>query len=346
MPRTRSLAWSELKIGILTVAAILIAALLIIALTGERGLFWQRYRLKTRFSNVAGLKAGSPVRLAGVEIGSVKQLDFSGAQVEVLLEVAENMRPRITSRSVAYLGSISLLGESAVDLTAATEGDPVPDGGFVPQGRGPAQISDVAEGATNSLGEATKLLKDMREGRGTIGKLFTDDRLFRELDRFVTTAEEVTRNMNNGKGTIGKLLNDPKAAEALEASLKNMEAITRQINAGEGSLGRLLKDESFAKSLSGATDKVDTLAGRLNRGEGTAGKLLTDASLFNRLNSVSDRLDLLVTHLNEGQGTAGQLLKDKQLYENMNGAVNELRSLITDIRRDPKKFLNVKVSLF
>jgi phospholipid/cholesterol/gamma-HCH transport system substrate-binding protein len=50
--------------------------------------------------------------------------------------------------------------------------------------------------------------------------------------------------------------------------------------------------------------------------------------------------------VNDGQGTVGQLLKDKQLYENMNGAVADFRQLLTEIRKDPKKYLNVKVSIF
>ena len=53
-----------------------------------------------------------------------------------------------------------------------------------------------------------------------------------------------------------------------------------------------------------------------------------------------------MTKLNDGEGTAGQLLKDKQLYENMNGAVADLRALVADIRKDPRKFLNIKVSVF
>ena len=75
MPRTRSLAWSELKIGVLTITAIVIAVATIFLLTGGRGFFWQRYNLKTRFANVAGLKSGSPVRLAGVEVGTVTSVD-------------------------------------------------------------------------------------------------------------------------------------------------------------------------------------------------------------------------------------------------------------------------------
>ena len=43
MPRTRSLAWAELKIGLVSMFALVMAALLIFLLSGEGGFFWQRY---------------------------------------------------------------------------------------------------------------------------------------------------------------------------------------------------------------------------------------------------------------------------------------------------------------
>jgi phospholipid/cholesterol/gamma-HCH transport system substrate-binding protein len=76
------------------------------------------------------------------------------------------------------------------------------------------------------------------------------------------------------------------------------------------------------------------------------GKLLTDKELYDRFNSLASRVDRLTGDLEKGQGSMGQLLHDKQLYDNMNGAANELKSLIADIRKDPKKYLNVKVSIF
>src|SRR4051794_6370418 len=81
MPRTRSLAWSELKIGIVAVAAIGLAILLIVAVGGQGGFAWQRYELKTRFPNVQGLKSGAIVRLAGVDVGKVTSIDFAGSEV-------------------------------------------------------------------------------------------------------------------------------------------------------------------------------------------------------------------------------------------------------------------------
>ena len=346
MPRTRSLAWSELKIGILAVAALALAAVLIVAVGGQTGFAWQRYELKTRFDNVQGLKTGAIVRVAGVEVGKVTDVDFSGPQVEVKLSIREEMQTRVTTDSRASIGSLSLLGEPIVEISPASTGRPLKSGEYVPAGKNPGQISDVATSATQGLDEATALLKDIRAGKGTIGKLFTDEQMYKEFNELVDSANTVTGYLSKGNGTLGLLTRDPKAYNQLTAALTNLQDITRRINAGEGSLGQLLHDDKLAKSLSSTSANFDQISARLNRGEGTAGKLLTDKELYDRLNSVTNRLDDLTKNLNAGQGTAGQLLHDKQLYDNMNQAAGEIRSLIADIRKDPKKFLNVKVSIF
>lgn len=346
MPRTRSLAWSELKIGVLAVGAVIITVVTIFMLTGSRGFFWQRYRLKTRFSNVAGLKPGSPVRLAGVEVGTVSDVVLVGDQVDVSMEVNKGFQPRITSASLAKLGSVSLLGESAVDINPAGQGTPIPEWGYVPTGRAAAGISDITDSAGRGIEDLTGMIRDLRSGKGTAGKMLSDDQLYVELRRFVAAAGDLTEGLKQGKGSLGRLLTDRATADALEKSLKNVEEITRQLGSGQGSLGKLLKDDAFSSSLTSATKNLDLLVGKLNSGQGTAGKLMTDTAMFDRLTSLSGRLDDLVSRLNEGQGTAGQLLKDKQLYENMNGVVADARLLIADIRKDPKKYLNVKVSIF
>lgn len=346
MPRTRSLAWAELKIGIVSVFALFMAALLIFLLSGDSGFFWQRYSLKTVFDNIAGLKAGAPVRVAGVEQGSVTDVEFVGDKVEVTMQISKRMQPRVTSTSMASLGSVSLLGEAAVDITASSKGTPVPEWGYVKSGKAAGSISDVAAQAGTGLEEATKLMQEIRAGRGTVGRLFTDESLYVELNRFVSAAEDVAKNINRGRGTLGRLAQNPAAAKALETSLQNLDAITADLHAGKGSLGQLLNNDALSKSLTSTTSNLETLTGRLNKGEGTAGKLLTDDTLFTRLNSMSDRMDKLVAQLNDGQGTAGQLLHDKQLYENMNKTVNQVNDLIAEIKKNPKKYLNVKVSIF
>ncbi len=181
MPRTRSLAWSELKIGVLTIVAVAIAASTDFRADRTRGFFWQRYTLKTRFANVAGLAKGSPVRVAGVEVGSVKAVEFAGEQVDIVFDMRKDMRDRITTGSLARLGSVSLLGESAIDITPSTRGHADSRVGLRPAGKAPLQIADITEQASASVDEITGLVHDLRAGRGTVGKLMTDEQLYTEL---------------------------------------------------------------------------------------------------------------------------------------------------------------------
>lgn len=346
MPRTRSLAWAELKFGLIAVFALVMAAILIFAVGGSGGFFWQNYPLKVVFMDVAGIKAGSPVRVAGVGVGTVSRTEFVPGGVEVWFDIKDEMKPLVTDRSLATIGSISLLGEGAVDISAAPQGTPLQPWSYVRTGPLPVTIAQLTGTATAGLDSATKLIDDIRAGKGTVGKFITDDSVYRDLNNFVSAAERVARSINESKGSAGKFANDPKLYNELEASIANLNGITARLKNGEGSLGQLLNDPAMAKSLASASSNFDTISGKLSRGEGTAGKLLNDDAVYKRLDSLTRRIDSLLQQLNDGQGTAGALLHDKQLYENMNTAVTEIRSLVTEIKKDPKKYLNVKVSIF
>ena len=123
MPRTRSLAWSELKIGIVAVVAMALAIMLIVAVGGQGGFSWQRYELKTKFANVQGLKSGrhrAGCRRRGRQShrrrlrrrrrrrSSSKSTRSSGA--------------RITDQSRASIGSLSLLGEPTIEISPSSPG--------------------------------------------------------------------------------------------------------------------------------------------------------------------------------------------------------------------------------
>lgn len=346
MPRTRSLAWSQLRVGIAAIVAIVLATMLVFAVGGDSGMFTSRYHLKTRFSNVTGLKSGAVVRLAGVEVGQVDDVEFAEAEVEVVLRIREDVRDKITERSRAQIGSVSLLGEGAVDITAVPGGRPLADWEYIASERTPGQIADVAENASQTLAQANALIGDVREGKGTVGKLFSDEQLYRDLASIVASADAVVKSVNQGKGPLGKLVNDPETSEALEASIRNLDTITSRISRGEGSLGQLLNDDTLSRSLTATTANLQDLTERMSKGDGTAARLINDPALYDRLDALTSRLDALVKNLNQGEGTAGKLLHDQQLYDDMTGAVTELRALLADVRQDPKKFLNVKVSIF
>jgi phospholipid/cholesterol/gamma-HCH transport system substrate-binding protein len=346
MPRTRSIAWSELKVGVVGLVAAGLTIVIIAAVGGQGGFFWQRYPLKAQFPDAQGLKSGALVRLAGKEVGRITSVEFSGATIEVGFDVSKSVRSLITTDTQAKVGSTSLLGESVLDLNAASTGTPLPDYAFVATKPAGAGLGDLATTASKSLEEAGALLADVRAGKGTLGKIVTDDTLYRELEQFVGSASDLANRLKAGNGTVGKLVNDPAVWNSLKASLENLQTTTARINSGQGALGKFLNDEAMGKSLQGTLTSLDETTARLNRGEGTIGKLLTERELYDRLNTMAGRVDSVVEGLAIGEGTAGRLLHDQRLYENMNTAVVELRSLLSDIRKDPQKYLRVRVSIF
>jgi phospholipid/cholesterol/gamma-HCH transport system substrate-binding protein len=346
MPRTRSLAWSELKIGVVSMVALALAMVMIFLLGSAGGFAWQRYSLKVMFDNVAGLKEGAPVRIAGVEVGSVSDVEFIGDRVDVTVEISDEHQRRVTTGSRATLGQVSLLGESAVDITPSSEGTPIPEWGYIRTGQPTPSVQEVASLATDSIEEATALLRDIRAGRGTVGKLFTDDQLYRELNALISSSQRVADQISRGRGTLGQLMNDDALYREASAAVRDLNAITGRIRHGEGSLGKFLNDPALANSLTATTQNIEGLTAKLNRGEGTMGKLMNETVLYDRLNSTVQQLEAFTQTLNASDGTLGLLLKDKQLYENINSTVIELRNFLAEVKKDPRKYLNVRVSIF
>ncbi len=76
------------------------------------------------------------------------------------------------------------------------------------------------------------------------------------------------------------------------------------------------------------------------------GQLINNDSLYKRLDAVTTNLEQLTSRLNQGQGTAGKLMTDTQLHDNINRTLTEMQQLLADIRKDPKRFLNLRMSIF
>jgi hypothetical protein len=149
------------------------------------------------------------VRVAGVEVGSVKEVQFIGDRVEVLMEVSKEMQPRITSSSVASLGSVSLLGESAVDITASSQGTPVPEWGYVRSGAAAGSLTDVADEGVAGIEQLSWLIVDLRAARDH-GPAVHRGLRCTTSSTLLCGVRAGGANLNNPNGSIGRLTKDPR----------------------------------------------------------------------------------------------------------------------------------------
>jgi phospholipid/cholesterol/gamma-HCH transport system substrate-binding protein len=110
--------------------------------------------------------------------------------------------------------------------------------------------------------------------------------------------------------------------------------------------GKLLSDSKVAASFENTITRLEAVVTRLDKGEGSLGKLSVDPALYNNLNQVSANLKPITAHVSQGQGTVGKLFKDQELYDNSNKVMKEVLLLVQDIRKDPKKYLRIRFSIF
>ena len=111
----------QVRTGLFTLVVLVAAAVVVLFLTREGGLFTPTYALYADFDNIQGLTQNAPVHLAGNHVGRVRSIYFLGPGAErairVELEIDSGVRERIRSDSLAMIQTIGLLGDKYVALT-------------------------------------------------------------------------------------------------------------------------------------------------------------------------------------------------------------------------------------
>ena len=78
MPSKEKVSLAQMKVGILALVALACIIVIVFLLTGNASWFKTQVPLKMYTSDAAGLNPGSPVRINGIQAGSVKKVELSG----------------------------------------------------------------------------------------------------------------------------------------------------------------------------------------------------------------------------------------------------------------------------
>ena len=361
MARGKQLTWSELRVGLFVLVGLLILAVAIFYVTGS-GVWGPKYRLKTYLPEVAGLTAGAPVRLDGVEIGNVDRITLvpreHGKQpdhmknIEIDMRLDRRYQGDILTDSAASLVTEGLLGNRYVNIQRGYTGVPLKEGESVP-GAEEKAIKEVVERSADVLANLQALsdnIKDLvagvQAGKGTLGKLLTDEQVYRHLNSLLAKGDEIATNVQSGQGTVGKLFMTEELYTKVDKGVDQANAIMSDVRAQKGTIGKLLYDPTLYDQAKEALANGNAVLGDVRAGKGTLGKLATDETLYNKLRDTSSNLSTATAKLNQGDNTAGKLFADPKLYDNLSGLTADMRTLIGEFRKNPKKYLSIKLNLF
>jgi phospholipid/cholesterol/gamma-HCH transport system substrate-binding protein len=379
-PSKKNVTLSQLRVGIFVLIAIAVLIFLVLNASGDINPFSRKLHLKARFADANGLREGSEVRLAGVRVGKVERIvllepstDTTAPRVEaqLVIDAVIDGKPasdRIRTDSQAQQGSPSLLGnEMLINITPGSSmGQPIQDGAVLPSSSSNT-VNDFATSGTELSQRLSKLsdeiqliVKDVRDGKGTVGRLFSDEALYNNLNATIRETEDVMRQVRSGNGSAGRFINDPQLYNNANEIALQLRAIAEDIRAGKGTAGKFINDDELYNRINRTVDRLDKsvdqinlMVAEVNAGRGTLGKLIRDEQIYNdaraaiaRFNTTAERIDNLVAAAQRGEGTVGKLLNDDSLYSNVNQLSSEGVKMLYDFRQNPRKYLTIKFELF
>ncbi|MFW6126810.1 MAG: MlaD family protein [Thermodesulfobacteriota bacterium] len=251
----------ETIVGLFVVASLVALLFMVLVIAREEGL-WQDYvKYQAVFKNVAGLKRGSEVRLAGVTVGTVTATSIrSDGKILVTFKVMEQYKDQIHEDSQAFIGSIGLLGDRSLDLTPGSPDKPVlPPGGLM-AGVEPLDLQELMTRVAPSLDSINKAFTNLAQ--------ITDDMIDPKGDfkQAVLNIKETFRKVNVGEGTLGMLVSDPKLYKQTLDILARTRKFVDSLNNPQGALGMLLHDPALKADIQKILKDIDVMTVNLRQG--------------------------------------------------------------------------------
>ncbi|MGC2889539.1 MAG: MlaD family protein [Candidatus Acidiferrum sp.] len=361
MAQRKQLTWTELRVGVFVLVGLSVLAAGIFYVTGA-GTLGPKYRLVTYLPEASLLSAGAPVRLDGVEVGNVEAIKIAplspgkvsdrNRNIEVVMRVSTSDQKYILTDSAASLVTEGLLGNRYVNISRGITGVPLKDGQEVP-GHEEKAMTQVVERSADLLGnlqalteEVQDLINGVKQGKGSLGKLLTDDQAYNHLNGILSKGDAMLADVRQGKGTVGKLMTSEELYNKVDKGVDNVNVILTDVRSQKGTIGKLLYDPSLYDQAKQAITNGNAMIGDVRAGKGTLGKLVTDDTLYTKLRQSADNVTTATAKLNDNTTTIGKLFSDPKLYDSVTGLTGDLRLLIGDFRQNPKKFLRIKLSVF
>ena len=288
------------------VMAIAVIMVIVGSLWLARGGLSKGYALYAKFPWSSGLKQGQPVLLAGVNVGYVDEVQLR-QDGTVLTTFRVGDAYKVPQGTVATVIPNGIFGDMAIALTPkGPNAQSIPRNDTVP-------VGPSAPGIAQLTGKADSIASSVNAITSEFQAQLVEDGGATDLRRAIATSSQLMANMN-------RLVTQFSAIAAEQ---------NRQLAATQ---------TSFRQATSGIDSaKIDSTLKNMRE---TSGNLATLSADFKQ---TSARLDSIIVKINQGGGTVGMALSDPGAYNDLRGVLQRMDSLLADVKRDPRRYINLKV---
>lgn len=248
------------------------------------------YRVNTTVTSADGLWLGTPVRVAGVEIGSVAEIALAktGTKAQLALDIRSSYP--LPEDSVVELRSAGMLGDRYVAIVPGKAEEAVKAGATLSEGGAAFDMDAIGR-------QAQELTNELQSSAEAVGAILRKEETTRNVEQALADLAELTKTM------ASIAARNQRDIDAMVAHMRHLSEVTDQlVSASSPQVQQELDSvQEATERLNAVLENLEGITQRMNEGEGTIGALLHERELI-------DKLDATLVSTNEAmQGVSGVL---------------------------------------
>jgi phospholipid/cholesterol/gamma-HCH transport system substrate-binding protein len=286
---------NTIKLGAFVLAGLLLLVLLLYMIGKNQNLFGSTYILKARFENIQGLVAGNNVRYAGIQTGTVKQINIiDDTTIEIAMLIEKRMEKIIRKNAMVAIGTDGFVGNKVVNISPARQRSEIAKEGDILLSKKSVATDDMLQLLSKTNSDISVIAAELKT---TVQRINQSDALWSLLND-----KSIPQNIRLAVANIRS------ATAKANSTVANFESVASDIQQGKGSVGMLLKDTVFATHLNDAILKIKSVGGQADsllyeintmvagikddkdNGNGTLHALFKDSSIVIKLNASLDNI--------------------------------------------------------
>ena len=275
----------EFKVGVITLIALGVVVGFTLFTDDRTGVTSaDRYSLYADFPTATGVYAGTQVRIAGVTVGSVREISLVNGQARMRLEMSGDVE--LSRESFGVMASNGILGDKVINLTPGPPGELLVDQDILPikiTGPDLEMLSNRADQISADVEVITAKFRLLMEGE-TPARI---EATIKSLDETVNRVNGLTAAQSDEISAVVKNLEQASALLKLQ-----IERTGGQVDTEMASVGAAMD------KLDATLVEVEEIAAKVNRGEGTLGALVNDDGAVRELESALEEVTNTVTEVN------------------------------------------------
>ena len=294
----------EIGLGLFVVFAVGIFSVLLFFL-GNFSL-GKSYTFDVMFTDVSGLPRKAPVKMSGVKVGTVSDIQLYNGEAKVTVRI--NRGVKIPSDATINISATGVVGSKYLDIRRLKQRDRADivavKAGDVLRGVPPYDMNQVLDRVMRVFNTLSA------DGNIENSPIF----------KAIKNLEEITDKINKGLG---------RDERDFREIVKNIQETTRSLkNIGEDI------DELVSNNKEKLNEDVDKL-----------GYVMDNArEISDKLNVAADKMNLLLDNINEGDGTISTLITDKEMAQELKETVTSVKEASSEIKEFTKRVRTIEVS--